>query len=43
MIAAVGGQGLPIAPLVLDEAESLEAMAAAVTRLHSTLMKVGRC
>ena len=34
---------LPFAPLVLDEPESLEAMAAAVMRLHSTLMTVGRC
>lgn len=33
----------PFAPLVLDDAGSLEAMAAAVMRLHSTLMKVGRC
>lgn len=31
------------APLVLDDAGSLEAMAAAVMRLHSTLMTVGRC
>lgn len=43
MMAAVGGQGLSVAPLVLDEPESLEAMAAAVMRLHSTLMTVGRC
>ena len=33
----------PFAPLVLDEAGSLEDMAAAVMRLHSTLMTVGRC
>ena len=33
----------PFAPLVLDDAGSLEAMAAAVMRLHSTLMTVGRC
>ena len=33
----------PFAPLVLDDAGSLEAMAAAVMRLHSTLMAVGRC
>ena len=32
-----------LAPLVLDDAESLEAMAAAVIRLHSTLMTIGRC
>lgn len=43
MIGAVGGQGLPVASLVLDEPESLEAMVAAVMRLHSTLMTVGRC
>lgn len=43
MIAAVGGQGLPVAPLVLDEPELLEATAAVVMRLHSTLMTVGRC
>ena len=35
MMAAVGGQGIPVAPLVLDDAESLEVMAAAVMRLHS--------
>ena len=34
---------LPFAPLVLDDAGSLEAMAAAAMRLHSTLMTVGRC
>ena len=33
----------PFAPLVLDYAGSLEDMAAAVMRLHSTLMTVGRC
>lgn len=33
----------PFAPLVLDDAGSLEAVAAAVMRLHSTLMTVGRC
>ena len=33
----------PFAPLVLDDAGSLEAIAAAVMRLHSTLMTVGRC
>lgn len=33
----------PFAPLVLDDAGSLKAMAAAVMRLHSTLMKFGRC
>ena len=33
----------PFAPLVLDDAGSLEDMAAAVMRLHSTLITVGRC
>ena len=33
----------PFAPLVLDDAGSLEDMAAAVMRLHSTLMTVGHC
>ena len=33
----------PFAPLVLDDTGSLEDMAAAVMRLHSTLMTVGRC
>lgn len=33
----------PFAPLVLDDAGSLEAMAAAAMRLHSKLMMVGRC
>lgn len=33
----------PFAPLMLDDAGSLEAMAAAVMRLHGTLMTVGRC
>ena len=33
----------PFAPLVLDDAGSLEAMAGAVMRLHSTLMTIGRC
>ena len=41
---AVAKRGvLPFAPLVLDDAESLVAMAAAVMRLHSTLMTVGCC
>ena len=43
MIAATKRGVLPFAPLVLDDAGSLEAMAAAVMRLHSTLMTVGRC
>ena len=33
----------PFAPIVLDDDGSLEAMAAAVMCLHSTLMSVGRC
>lgn len=33
----------PFAPIVLDDDGSLEAMAAAVMCLHSTLMTVGRC
>lgn len=43
MMAAMQRSAHPFAPLVLDDAGSLEAMAAAVMRLHSTLMKVGRC
>ena len=43
MIADVDGRKLPVAPLVLDDAESLEAMAAAVMRLHGTLLTIGRC
>ena len=43
MIGAVGGQGLPVAPLALDAAGSLEAMAAAVMRLHGELLTIGRC
>lgn len=43
MMAATKQNTLPVAPLVLDDAESLEAIAAAVMRLHSTLMTVGRC
>ena len=43
MMAATMRGVFPFAPLVLDEPESLEAMAAAVMRLHSTLMTVGRC
>lgn len=33
----------PFAPLMLDDAESLEAMSAAVMRLHSMLLTIGRC
>lgn len=43
MMAVAPRQAHPFAPLVLDDAGSLGAMAAAVMRLHSTLMKVGRC
>ena len=41
MMAAMQRSAHPFAPLVLDDAASLEAMAAAVMRLHSTLMTVG--
>lgn len=43
MMAAMQRSAHPFVPLVLDDAGSLKAMAAAVMRLHSTLMKVGRC
>lgn len=43
MMAAKKWGVVTFAPLVLDEAESFEAMAAAVMRLHSTLMTIGRC
>lgn len=43
MMAVAPRRAHPFSPLVLDDAGSLEAMAAAVMRLHSTLMKVGRC
>lgn len=43
MMAATQRSAHPFAPLVLDDAGSLEVMAAAVMRLHSTLMTVGRC
>ena len=33
----------PFAPLVHDDASSLEAMAGAVMRLHNTLLTIGRC
>lgn len=33
----------PFAPLVLDDTESLETMAAAAMRLHDTLLTIGRC
>lgn len=43
MTAVAPRRAHPFAPLVLDDTGSLEAMAEAVMRLHSTLMKVGRC
>ncbi len=43
MMAVAPRRAHPFAPLVIDDAGSLEAMAAAVMRLHSTLMTVGRC
>lgn len=43
MMAVATRRAHPFAPLALDDAGSLEAMAAAVMRLHSTLMTVGRC
>lgn len=43
MIADVDGRAIPVAPLVLDDAGSLEAMAGAVMRLYSTLLTIGRC
>lgn len=42
MMAAIGGQELPAAPLVLDDPDSLEALSAAVMRLHATLLTTGR-
>lgn len=43
MTAVAPRRAHPFAPLVLDDAGSLEAMAEAVMHLHSTLMTVGRC
>jgi death-on-curing protein len=43
MMAVAPRRAHPFAPLVIDDAGSLEAMAAAVMRLHSTLITVGRC
>ena len=43
MMAAMQRDARSFAPLVLDDASSLEATAAVVMRLHSTLMTVGRC
>lgn len=43
MMAVTPRRANPFAPLVLDDAESLEAMSSAVMRLHSTLLTIGRC
>lgn len=43
MMAVAPRRAHPFAPLVLDDAGSLKAMTAAVMRLHSTLMTIGRC
>lgn len=43
MMAATQRGANPFAPLVLDDAGSLEAMVGAVMRLHNTLMTIGRC
>ena len=43
MTAVAPRRAHPFVPLVLDDTGSLEAMAEAVMRLHSTLMTVGRC
>lgn len=43
MMAATQLDTHPFAPLALDDTESLEAIAAAVIRLHSTLLTIGRC
>ncbi len=43
MMAATQLDTHPFAPLVLDDAESLEVMSAAVMRLHSTLLTIGHC
>lgn len=43
MMAATRRSARPFAPLVLDDASSLEAIAGAVMRLHSALLTIGRC
>lgn len=43
MMAATQRGAHPFAPLVLDDAGSLEAMVDAVMCLHNTLMTIGRC
>lgn len=42
MMAATQLDTHPFAPLVLDDTESLEAIAAAAMRLHDTLLTIGR-
>lgn len=42
MMASTEGQALPIAPLVLDDPDLLEALVGAVMRLHATLLTTGR-
>ena len=42
-MAATRRSARPFAPLVLDDASSLEAIAGAVMRLHSALLTIGRC
>lgn len=43
MMAVAKRRADPIAPLVLDDTGSLEAMVGAVMRLHDTLLTIGRC
>lgn len=43
MMAFMRQRSHPFAPLVIDDARSLEAMAAAVVRLHGALLTIGRC
>lgn len=43
MMAVAQRRADPIAPLVLDDTGSLEAMVGAVMRLHDTLLTIGRC
>lgn len=43
MMAITPRRANPFTPLVLDDAESLEVMSAAVMRLHSTLLTIGHC
>ena len=43
MMAATKRGVLPFAPLVLDDDGALEGLAAAVMRLHGTLLAIGRC